>query len=233
VSGSLGFTGWALSLAGISWVDLWREPNAGEGNNLVYIGQASSITGSRPDVEADYPAYPENTSAGWGFLILTNELPSNDGNTGVGNGTYNIHAIAHDLDGNSKDLGTKTIAVDNKDATAPFGGIDTPAQGGTASGSAYVNFGWALTQPGKMIPTSGSTIRVYIDGAPVGHPVYNNYRVDIATLFPGYANAQGAVGYYRIDTTKLSNGLHTISWSVKDSAGQTAGIGSRYFIVQN
>ncbi len=36
-----------------------------------------------------------------------------------------------------------------------------------------------------------------------------------------------------IDTTALTNGLHTISWVVRDDAGQTSGIGSRFFRVQN
>lgn len=233
VSGSVAFTGWALSSVGISSVDIWREPNPGEGTALVSIGTASIVPGSRTDIVALYPNYPNNDSAGWGYLILTNELPSNNGNTGVGNGTYRIHAIAHDIDGNSTDLGVKTIVVDNQDATTPFGTIDTPAQGGTVSGSTYVNFGWALTPPGKMIPIDGSTIWVYIDNVAVGHPVYDNYRVDIATLFPNYANALGAVGYYYIDTIKLANGLHTISWSVTDNQGAANGIGSRFFNVQN
>jgi hypothetical protein len=67
----------------------------------------------------------------------------------------------------------------------------------------------------------------------MGHPVYNNYRVDIATLFPGLQNSDGAVGYFYLDTTKLTNGVHTIAWSVTDSAGNDQGIGSRYFTVQN
>ncbi len=232
-NGSVAFTGWALSSAGITYVDLWREPNPDEGTGLVYIGQADSVVGTRPDIASKYPSYPENVAAGWGYLMLTNELPANNGFTGVGNGTYSIHAIAHDKGGKSTDLGMKTIVVDNIDATAPFGSIDTPAQGATISGPAYVNFGWALTPIGKMIPIDGSTIWVYIDGQPVGHPVYNNPRVDIETLFPGYANTDGAVGYYYLDTTQLANGLHTISWSVKDNMGAASGIGSRYFIVQN
>jgi hypothetical protein len=165
--------------------------------------------------------------------MLTNELPSNSGNTAVGNGTYNIHAIADDEAGRTTDLGVKTIVVDNKDATTPFGAIDTPAQGDTVSGPGYVNFGRALTPAGKSIPIDGSTIWVFIDGQPYGHPVYNNYRLDIATLFPDDANSQGAVGFFYIDTTKLTNGLHTISWGVTDSGGATSGIGSRFFTVQN
>jgi hypothetical protein len=234
VSGAIAVTGWALSAVGISSVDIWREPNPGQGSALVYIDTADIVAGARPDVQQLYPTYPGNNQAGWGLEVLTNELPSNMGTTAVGNGTYNLHAIAHGTDGQSTDLGTKTIIVNNAAAVLPFGTIDTPTQGGTASGTAFVNFGWALT-PVKtnIIPIDGSTIWVFIDGVRMGHPVYNNYRVDIATLFPGLQNSDGAVGYFYLDTTKLTNGVHTIAWSVTDSAGNDQGIGSRYFTVQN
>ena len=233
VAGALGVTGWALSSAGISSVDVWRQPNPGEngGAGLVLIGTA--VPGPRADIATLYPGYPGSSEAGWGLQVLTNELPSNSGNAGTGNGTYVLHAIAHGNDGQSTDLGTKTIIVNNAGSVLPFGTIDTPAQGGVVSGTDYVNFGWALTPPGKMIPVDGSTIVVYIDGKPMGHPVYNQYRSDVANAFPGYANSGGSVGYLRIDTTMLANGIHTIAWSVTDNAGLTSGIGSRFFIVQN
>jgi hypothetical protein len=101
------------------------------------------------------------------------------------------------------------------------------------SGSNYVNFGWALTPLPAMIPVDGSTISVYIDGVAVGHPTYNQYRTDIASYFPGYLNSNGAIGYWAINTTGLSNGVHTIAWSVTDNAGRTDGIGSRFFSVLN
>jgi hypothetical protein len=123
--------------------------------------------------------------------------------------------------------------VDNAHASKPFGTIDTPAQGGTASGNAYVNFGWALTQSSFNIPVDGSTITVLVDGVALGHPAYNQYRSDIANFFPGLANSNGAVGFFYIDTTKLTNGVHTISWVVYDNQGHGDGIGSRYFTVQN
>ena len=96
-----------------------------------------------------------------------------------------------------------------------------------------VNFGWALTPSPGAIATDGSTLWVYVDSVPVGHPVYNNYRSDIATLFPGYANSNGAIGYYILDTTTLANGIHTIAWSVTDNLGRVTGVGSRYFWVLN
>jgi hypothetical protein len=165
--------------------------------------------------------------------MLTNFLPNSSGSGPSGNGTYKLHATAYNKGGAAVDLGTKTITVDNAHATKPFGTIDTPGQGGTASGNAYVNFGWALTPGTAMIPIDGSTITVVIDGVLMGHPVYNNFRQDIATLFPGYTNSQGAVGYYYVNTTTMANGVHTISWNVFDNQGRGEGIGSRYWNVFN
>ena len=125
------------------------------------------------------------------------------------------------------------ITCNNAQATRPFGAIDTPAQGGIASGANYVNFGWALTQMPKTIPFDGSTFSVFVDGSSLGSVTYNNFRADIANLFPGYNNTNGAVGYRVIDTTQLADGLHTISWVVTDNQGSSEGIGSRYFTVSN
>jgi hypothetical protein len=164
--------------------------------------------------------------AGWGYMLLTNFFPNN------GNGTFTLHAIATDMEGNQVTLGTKTILVDNANAVKPFGAIDTPTQGGTASGSNYRNWGWVLTPQPNMIPTNGTTINVWVDGVKLGHPTYNIYRSDIASLFPEYANSNGAAGYFDIDTTAYNNGVHTIQWTAADSGGNTDGIGSWYFTIQ-
>jgi hypothetical protein len=160
-------------------------------------------------------------------MLLTNMLP------GQGNGSYTLHAWAVDAEGHETLLGSKTITCANASATKPFGAIDTPGQGATVSGSAYAQWGWALTPQPGAIATNGSTITVYVDGLPVGHPTYNLYRADVAGLFPGYANSGGPVGHLVIDTRTLANGLHTIAWSVADNLGRTEGIGSRYFWVDN
>jgi hypothetical protein len=160
-------------------------------------------------------------------MLLTNFLPNK------GNGTFSIIAKVFDKEGNEVILGNKTIICDNINAVQPFGTLDTPASGEIISGSCFTNWGWALTPQPNTIPLDGSTIIVWVDGVPVGNPVYNKYREDIATLFPGYNNSNGAVGYFYLDTSKYENGVHTISWSVTDDAGNTDGIGSRYFTIQN
>ncbi|NIM18214.1 MAG: hypothetical protein GTO45_39945 [Candidatus Aminicenantes bacterium] len=199
----------------------------GEVGNLVYIGNAVFVEGARPDVEQASPNYPMNYKAGWGYMMLTNFLPNG------GNGTFKIHAIATDIEGNTVTLGMKTIIVDNTNAVKPFGAIDTPTQGGTASGSSFINWGWVLTPQPNTIPTDGSSLKVWVDGINIGKPNYNNYRSDIAQLFPDYNNTDGAAGYFYIDTTAYDNGVLTIQWTATDTGGNTDGIGSRYFTIQN
>jgi hypothetical protein len=233
ITGSIAVTGWAVDDLGTTAVRIFRAPVAGENPaSQVFIGNATFVIGARPDIAATFPTRPFADRAGWGYLLLTNFLPNS------GNGTFTLFAYADDLEGNSTLLGSKTITCTNATATFPFGAIDTPDQGGTASGTAYVNFGWVLaaqpTASGLFIPFDGSTVRVFVDSAPIGTVTsYNNARPDIQALFPGFANTDGAVGFKIIDTTKLANGLHTIFWLAADNIGTTAGIGSRFFTVSN
>ena len=227
VRSSVPVTGWAVDDIEITSVKIFRAPIPGHETSMIYIGDAVLVDGARPDVEQTFPGYPKNYQAGWGYMLLTNFLPNQ------GNGTFTLYAIAMDKEGNEVTLGSKTVTGDNANAVKPFGAIDTPGQGGIASGKEFVNFGWALTPQPNTVPTDGSTIFVWVDGVPLGNPVYNSYREDIASLFPGYNNSSGAGGHFFLDTTKYLNGVHTIAWSVKDDAGNQDGVGSRFFTIQN
>ena len=236
IAGAVGVTGWGLDSIEVTSIGIWREPVPGEAtapNGLVFIGNANFVADARPDVAATFPSSPYQYRGGWGYMLLTNFLPNSTGSGPLGNGTYKLHIIMTNKSGTAVDLGTRTITVDNAHASKPFGTIDTPDQGGSATGNAFVNFGWALTQNPDAIPIDGSTITVILDGVPVGHPTYNNYRSDIANLFPGLANSNGAVGFFVLDTTRLQNKVHTISWNAFDNAGRGDGLGSRYFTVFN
>jgi hypothetical protein len=227
VSGAIAIGGWVLDDLRATSVSIYRNAVSGEPGTQVFIGNATLVPGARPDIEQAFPEYPYANRAGWGYMLLTNMLPSN------GNGAFTLTAIAQDVEGNQSVLGTSTIIANNAAATRPFGTIDTPGQGDTISGGTYVNFGWALTPKPKSIPTDGSTIVVFIDGMPLGTVNYNNFRSDIASAFPDFNNSNGAVGYRTINTLLLADGIHTISWAVTDTGSVTEGIGSRYFTVSN
>ena len=236
IAGAIAVSGWALDKIEITSVGLWREKVGSEpvsSNGLVFIGNATLVNDARPDVVTANPTAPLNYRAGWGYLLLTNFLPNTSGTGPLGNGTYKLHVIAVDKSNLTTDLGTRTIIVDNAHANKPFGTIDTPTQGGSASGLQFINFGWALTPTPACIPTDGSTITVTVDGVTLGHPTYNQARSDISSAFPGYCNSNGAVGYFFIDTSTLANGVHTIGWLAYDNQGRGDGLGSRFFNVLN
>jgi hypothetical protein len=230
VTASLAVTGWALDDGGVTRVRILRAPVAGESpGSLVYIGDASLVPGARPDIVATYPSFVQNDRAGWGYLMLTNFLPN------LGNGTFTLYAYADDADGHSTLLGTKTITCDNASAHLPFGAIDTPLQGETVSGL-VTNFGWVLAPKGKHAdPPGGGTVRVVIDGVPVGSPAGWTARADLTSLFTGgqYPGISMALGVFTFDSRTLSDGLHTIAWAVTDASNESDGVGSRYFTVAN
>ncbi|MCP4157373.1 MAG: BACON domain-containing protein, partial [bacterium] len=113
LSSSVPFTGWVLDDIGISEVGLYL----GSGGALTFIGNAVFVEGARPDIQQAYPRTPQNSTAGWGYMMLTHFLP------GGGNGSYTIHAIATDLEGKQTTLGTRTVTINNDAATKPFGAI--------------------------------------------------------------------------------------------------------------
>ena len=233
VTGAIPVTGWALDDLDIAAVSVCRAPIGGEGVTpgacggaaQVFIGDAVFIEGARTDLPAAYPDLPRKTQGGWGLMVLTNMLP------GKGNGSYTFSVWARDVEGASVLLGTRTITCDNDHATQPFGTIDTPAQGEAIQGEPYLNFGWALSPQGYILEHNLLSALVYIDGLLLGPADYGYYRSDIATLFPGHANTDTAVGFRQIFTSTLAEGLHTIVWLVTDQSGRAQGIGSRYFTV--
>jgi hypothetical protein len=227
VSSSIPVTGWALDDIAVKNIKIYREPLVGEGLEMIYIGDALLVEGARPDLEIAYNDYPFNYKGGWGYMLLSHFLPNG------GNGTYKLCAIAEDIHGNKTTLGYSTIICDNEHAVKPFGAIDAPGPGGIASGTKFRNQGWALASMPNAIPIDGSTINVYIDGVAKGKVVYNVVRSDIAALFNGYINSSNAGGYFEFDTTRYADGIHTIAWVAADNAGNSDGIGSRYFIIQN
>jgi hypothetical protein len=132
VAGAIPVTGWALDGIELAALSIYREPIRNEPtqpNGLVYIGNGTFVMGARPNIDATYPNEPLNYRAGWGYMLVTNLLPT-------GNGTFNLHAIASNKAGQTFDLGTRTITVDNAHASKPFGTIDTPDQRASASGNA-------------------------------------------------------------------------------------------------
>ena len=226
VAGSVAVTGWAVDDIDISAIQVYRM----NGASHVFIGNAVRVDDARPDVEAGNSSAPFNYRGGWGYLLLSNFLPN------LGNGQFTLRIYAVDVEGRQTLLGERVINAANSESTVPFGAIDTPAQGGLVTGAAYNNFGWVLSRgPRYADPPHGGSVFVYIDSVAVGSPGGWTNRPDLDALFPAatYPGITNAAGVFTFDSTAYSNGVHTIAWVAFNDGGQGAGIGSRYFTIQN
>jgi hypothetical protein len=235
LAGSVAVTGWALDDVGVNSVQIWRDPHPSDPSGAIYqgpgpqagrifIGYATFVDGARPDVAAVFPTAPQSTRAGWGYLMLTRGIVWD------GKGMFNLYAYAVDVEGNIALLGSKAVTINNAAATRPFGAIDTPPPGSTISGF-YAVTGWVLTpNAGATIPPAG--VRVSVDDAFLPDVPGVSDRADITAGFPGFDTTGAGRGLF-LDTTKYADGLHTIGFLVTDSAGQSDGVGGRFFTIDN
>lgn len=111
VSGVLHLTGFALSLGTVSKVSVLRDPlGYVPGSTIndvdgmpVKLGDVTWVPGSRPDVAAQFQAYP-NSDVGWMFDLDT---------TTLANGSYVINVVASDPSGQLTSIGRFPLTVQN------------------------------------------------------------------------------------------------------------------------
>jgi hypothetical protein len=235
IAGSVAVTGWAVDDLGVSEVQIWRDAHpldppasvfAGPGpqTGKIFIGKAAFVSGARPDIEKLYASTPFSGRAGWGYLMLTRGLIWD------GKGLFRLYAYALDPEGHVVLLGSKSVGIGNAGATKPFGSIDTPGEGATATGM-YPNTGWVLTpNAGASIPTA--KVQVAIDGVFLSGVPSMSDRTDITGGFSTFSTKGAGRGLF-IDTSAYADGVHTIGWLVTDNTSQADGIGSRFFTVAN
>ncbi|ACL03851.1 hypothetical protein Dalk_2157 [Desulfatibacillum aliphaticivorans] len=224
VSGVVPIFGWAVDDGGIESV--WIR-NA---DDDTFYGYGFLLESPTPDIEKQYPDYPGSGYAKWYFDWSTLNLAD---------GAYNLEVIAWDWNYNQTTIGTLALTVNNANATAPFGRIETPipmmaSLPDSNTGASFDHEGWALTPLPNTIPTDGSTINVYLDGLYFGHlDEYNQYNSTPAIAFPALNNHNGAGGGCTLDLTGLRNGVHSLEWIIYDDAGNAGSTGKRYFVVEN
>ena len=74
---------------------LGRHPLVEGFRRLETLGFGRFVPGARPDVAAAFPSLPTASSAGWGFLLLTDMLPHQISGAPVGGqGPFTLHVTA-------------------------------------------------------------------------------------------------------------------------------------------
>jgi beta-lactamase class A len=84
-----------------------------------------------------------------------------------------------------------------------IGYIDAPANNSTIIGKSIVK-GWFLDK--NVV----SKVEILVDGVLAGQAVYGDTRLDVQKVYPQYNNGKAGF-HYSLDTTKFSNGKHTVT----------------------
>ena len=133
--------------------------------------------------------------------------------------------------GNYKNLQTemydiKTALGAFPDIAPPAGDLNAdPASGSTVSGTISID-GWAFDSV-----SSTTQVALYVDNVLTSSGVANITRPDIAVAYPGAPS--NPAFHFALDTTTLTNGVHTIEVRATDASGNVGVLPHRIVTVTN
>ena len=190
IGGTVSISGWALNdNAGVSSVDISVDGQL--------LGTATYGL-SRPDVCAIYPGRVNCPNVGWSLLWDT---------TKVGDGQHIVQVRAWSSQ-KATSVGY-TVTTSNLAAFATRltkVNIDQPSSSGAALTGSASFYGWAINDQ-----TAISSVSLIVDGAPLQVAQYGSSRPDVCGIFPGRKGCPNVGWSATVDTTKLSDGMHTLT----------------------
>ena len=203
VSGIINVTGWAIDNqtavgTAISSVQVMVDG--------VSAGFATYGGIARWDVCQVYPNRPNCPNVGYTFALNT---------AGYSPGSHVITVVAKDSD-TSPDAGTATVNFtvmgQPVSGSAPTVMIDSLTPGEVVSGPIMLS-GWAIDN-GAFV----STIEIQVDGYPVGVASLGVMRSDVCALYPTVPGCPYVGFQYRLDTSMLPPGTHTVTAVASDNS---------------
>lgn len=147
--------------------------------------------------------------------------------TAIADGSYTLTARAFDAGGNVGVSAPVTVTVDN---TLPARFVDNPSHQQIVGGTSVMMQGWAIDSSGV------ASYAFAIDGQPlaVTNLVTNLNRSSVCAAYPSVQDSAcphvGWRAYF--DATQFSNGVHTLTLTVQDTAGNANSF-NRQLVIDN
>ncbi|HVN33596.1 MAG TPA: hypothetical protein VMT45_16580 [Thermoanaerobaculaceae bacterium] len=157
------------------------------------------------------------------------------------NYTDGTHTVAIQVTYSNSDVETLpgiTVNVNNEINQAPIGALDNPGDGNIYVSGVYPVTGWVIDADGIRSTTASdgkvlADIEVMVDDMVVGQALYPLPRPDVAIAHPDVATGFNSGFQMNLDTTRFTNGVHTISVRVWDTLGMSTVIGSTDVWLEN
>ena len=211
VSGFVRIKGFAFDGNLVSNVDLFID-GTDEVNRVTQPGGAN-INLPRPDLLQAFPQYAYTLGKNPGFLMSFRAA-------NYSNGTHTLYIRITDVTGCCYFLAPRTVRVNNARNQPPFGEMNLPEPDQPISNTGVIHVtGWALDD--RRI----DHVEIFVDGLQERQAVLGISRPDIAAAFPGVTDALLSGWIMNLDSTRLTNGVHTVSALAVDDQGQRGLLG--------
>jgi N-acetylmuramoyl-L-alanine amidase len=229
--------GWALDSGvqtddtGVGYVELLidRAVYANTQSDCFYLPLTGGLTQCyglrRLDIEKQFPGLPNSPHAGWRFVLDIGRLMA----FGYGPGAHTITIRSGDLFGQVVNIAEMPVnfscdeEILNENA---FGLIGYPTKALTYAGTIEAR-GWALDREGI------TGVQIFVDGAFQGLATAGISSPGVNVQYPGYPESMIANWSFLLDTTRFSNGRHSINVVVVDDKNVSTLIGERDIQIGN
>ena len=205
LQGTTHMSGWAIStIPGVSLFYL---------NVLIDDIQSGFIYNNsfqpRPDVCSIFTTATNCPNAGWSIDMDTTQFVD---------GPHTLRVVATAIDSHtfvfSTAFATVPITIGNSVILNPMRLIIDGSVTGNLSGTVNL-WGWAVSDDAAI-----NTVAVSIDGTAVGNGSYGDSRDDVCAIYQNRLGCPTVGWHLPVDTTKLSNGSHTVSVTATSSLGE-------------
>ena len=211
-SGVVLVKGFAYDPQQISRIELWVDDQF---QHTVVMGLPYI------DIIEAYPQYPGLHHANVGFQtgFLASRYPS---------GPHTVEMRAVLSSGAVETFGRRTVQISNGDNQSPFGSLDQPDASGTYNGTGVIAVvGWAADADGV------ARVDIQLDGQNMGSAMYGDARPDVGATFPDFPAALFSGYISNLDTTRVTDGVHTLTVTAVDRLGMSKLIGRRVIQILN
>ncbi|MBV8569065.1 MAG: hypothetical protein JO319_00495 [Acidobacteriaceae bacterium] len=207
LSGTVNLGGWAIdNISGIGQVAVAIDG--------ISYGKAS-YGGPRADVCSAYPGRSGCPNVGWNFTLDT---------TLLADGTH-VLTVTPTSAGGQSSTASRTFQISNSGDSSITLFLDRPGNSGGNFTGPVTLYGWAFDNNAVI-----SSVAIAIDGVSYGNAQYGVQRLDVCAVFPGRPGCPNVGWSLVLDTTRLSNGTHTLDVTATGTRHATQ---SQQFTVSN
>lgn len=211
-SGMVLVKGWVLDPNQLTKIELWVDDQY-QHDAVLFL--------PRIDVVEANPDWPGIHNARPGFVtgFSANRFS---------NGPHTLEIRTYNSNGEVHYLGQRTININNSINQAPFGFLDSPDAVGIYNVSgAFPVLGWAADLDGI------ERVEVLVDDGILQGAMHGDPRPDVGASFPDFSGALFSGWVANIDSTRIQNGVHTLTVRAVDKKGMSQLIGRRTVQVIN